>query len=613
MRVSFRMLFVVLLVSSAGMGLFCAATAAERTYALDEDPIRLGEKSLHEGRVAEARAHFEAALASSYQRARATYGLAEVAMREGRYEDAEPLYREAIDIRQSEDGKNYPEARAGLGLLLLRLSRDAEASQELDRALATDGKLWDAIYGKARLLLRVEAWDKARSLLERGADRKGVEEGEDKYQYGMALHALGTSGPDAAERPALLALHLNPTDPEYGTLVAQIYERRNAPTLAIEAYESVLQTPGTTPTAPMLTNLGRLYASVSQYNEARDRYLEAVEIDSTYAPALKDLAELYELGKQHDRSARIYLRYVLLEPDDVDALVGLADACLESGRYAQAVEAATTAMAIDSTRADARAAFAVAGLHARDPVIQRRAVELCLEGGGTLPLRAADHVALASQLIASQRYREARESLARARTLDPDLSDVYFQSGMLDLETGDPDAATFAFREAIRLRPDAPIYHLNLGIAYFQAKQFGAAVGPFRRAVELDETLTIARLLLAQALAVNDSLEEAAVEYRRVLEAEPKNAKALRGLAYCHIREADYAAAVEAYRAAVDADPNNADGWAGLGNAYLGMQSWAAAGSAFDRAKAIDPKNLTMQKGLELLQKATEASSGSRE
>jgi tetratricopeptide (TPR) repeat protein len=290
--------------------------------------------------------------------------------------------------------------------------------------------------------------------------------------------------------------------------------------------------------------------------------------------------------------------------------VKLADACIAAGRYGQATEAAATALEIDSTRTDARTAFARAGLHSRDPAEQARAVDLSLELGDAIPLTAQDRVALASHLIADRRFADARAQLERAQEADPDLADTYFQMGMLEMQTGDPVAATMSLREAIRRRSDVPVYHLNLGIAYFQARQFAAAIGPFRRAVELDGSLTVARLLLAQALAVNDDLDEAAAEYGRVLEAEPRNAKALRGLAFCHVRAADYAAAVVTYRKAVDADPDNADGWAGLGNAYLGLEDWDAARTAFDRAKAIDPRNQTMLNGMELLRKATEGSSG---
>ena len=78
------------------------ATLAQR-YALDEDPIRLGVKALVQVQLEEAKNHFNEALAGDYQVDRAKFGLAEVAVREGRFFAAEPLYREAIAARHKLD------------------------------------------------------------------------------------------------------------------------------------------------------------------------------------------------------------------------------------------------------------------------------------------------------------------------------------------------------------------------------------------------------------------------------------------------------------------------------------------------------------------------------
>ncbi len=574
------------------------------TYALDEDPIRLGEKALEQGRLADARVSFLEAVAHDYQVPRAKYGLAQVAVREGRYDDAEPLFREALARKQQEDKADYPEARAGLGLLLLRYGRDQEAAQEFDKALQGDSRLWQARYGQARLLLAQQHWEEAKKLLDQGAQLKGAAEGEDEYHFGMALYWLGKNSLPEAEKEALLALHLNAWDPDYGTLVGRVYEKRNAPTLAIDAFEKALQSPGMIPSAPMLCSLGALYQKVGRYNEARDRYLRAVAVDSTYAPALKDLADLFRLAKQYDRAARTYLRYITLEHDDVEALLGLAESCIEIRQYEQAVEAARAAMALDDSRTDVRLAFARSGIRSREIATRAEAARVYANLPAGTDLQAQDYVALADYQTETKQYPQARQSLDRALALDPQQANAYFQQGVIDLEMGQPQAAITHLEKAIDLKSDSPVYYLDLGIANFQAQRLGQAIPAFRHALRLNEGLTVGRLLLAQALAVSDSLAGAEVQYQKVLDAEPQNAKALRGLGFCHIRRADYREALRIYQAATAADPQNADGWAGLGNAYLGLENWDAAETAFGKAAAIDPGNITMRKGRELLNRA---------
>jgi len=577
--------------------------AADKTYTIDTDPVRLGIKAMEKGNIVEAKVRFEEALANHHEMHRAMFGLAEIATREGRYPDAEAFYRRAVDA----GGGKFPVANAGLGLLLLRLGRDQEAAQEFDLALDADSSLWRAHYGKARLLLAAGQWSKAKSELDRGRDLHGLAEGEEKYRYGMALYQLGTNDVAAAEKSALLAMYLDPTDPEYGTLVARIYEMNNNTVLAISAYEQALATPGMTPTAPMLQNLGTLYRKEKRYNEARDILLRAVGADSTYAPALKDLGDLYRLGNQHDKAARVYLRYILLEREDLEALLNLADSCYEIRRFAQGVEAARTALKLAPENPTAQFNLARSGIYSRDPESRGEAAALMTRLPQDLPWRANDLVALASWQTSRKNYAAALKSLDRASALDPAQANIPFQRGIISLRMSKPDQAVADFQKAIELNPAAAANHLNLGIAHYQAGDLQAAGPAFRRAVELDPDNTMPRLLLAQVLAATDALAEAEAEYGQVLDREPGNAKAMRGIGFCRIRKADYAGAVTAYRDASRIEPGNADSWAGLGSAYLGMNNLTEAEAAFGKARAIDPDNIMLVKGTELLNQAKAA------
>jgi len=581
------------------VALFAPAASAQKTYPLDQDPIRNGRKAIEAGRLTEAKTALREAVNAEYHTDEAMFLLAKVAVLEGHYEDAEPLYRQALGYRKD---KPYPEAHAGLGLLLLRFDRDAEAGLEFDKALQESPDLWEAEYGKARLLLAKKDWAGAKKLLDHGAGRKGLLEGEDKYHYGMALYDLGKNRIDEAEKEALIALHLNATDPDYATLVGRVYDRAHAPTLAIDAYERALATPGITKTAPMMHALGVLYQKVGRYNDARNTYLQAVKLDSTFAPALRDLGNLYFKANQYDHAARVYLRYALIEKGDVDALLHLAEACTRIGRYGQAVEAAKTALEFDSSRTDVKFALARAGIHARDPATRAEAAREYAALPDSLPWTAEDHVLLATYAIQTKDYARARTHLARALEMDPKSADARFQQGVLDLSSGNPAAAASHLEQAAALDPKNPLPWLNLGIARIQMQQVREAIAPLRRALALRSDIPVGRMLLAQALASSDSIAAAQVAYQEVLEGDPENAKALRGLGFCFIRLEKYSKAVAAYRKATAAEPGNADGWAGLGNAYLGLEDWKAAETAFGKARDLDAQNPTMLKGFDLLQ-----------
>ena len=109
--------------------------------------------------------------------------------------------------------------------------------------------------------------------------RQGQKEGEDRYQHALALWLVGTGDLAQAETAALIAFSIDSTNPEYGTLVARIYDRRNTPALAVDAYERALASPGMTPTAPVLNDLGQLYQRINNSVHHDDAVMHTTPIN----------------------------------------------------------------------------------------------------------------------------------------------------------------------------------------------------------------------------------------------------------------------------------------------------------------------------------------------
>jgi tetratricopeptide (TPR) repeat protein len=424
------------------------------------------------------------------------------------------------------------------------------------------------------------------------------------------MYNLGLNDLQKAEIEALSAFHMNPADPRHGTLLAQIYEKRNVPALAIAACEEVLASPVVTPTASFVYFTGTLYEKAQRYNEARDRYLQAIAIDSVYAPAYKNLAGLFQLAKQNDRASKVYLKYTELAPDDVDAFIGLAESLNDAGRSAQALSAANRAMELDSTRSDVRLAYARAAIKSRNPAVRNHGAATFAALEGSVTLQADDYVSIAAYQMDSKDLDAARGNLARAIEADSTSASAYFQLGQLAFKTGQPDSAASYFEAAIRLDPKTPLYYLNLGVARFQMKDMDRALPAFREAIALDPRSALAHNLLGQALASMDSLSSAATEYDKALALEPNNGRALRGIGFCHLRASEHDKAVDAYRLATAADPKNAEGWVGLGQAYLGLRDLPEAESAFRKAQAIDPSNPSVKQGMEIISQSRRSSGG---
>ena len=600
----FRTMVLATLATCLALMAVAANVRAQKSYKYENDPIRGGTKALEENRLDDAKAKFNEAIAASYQLSKAKWGLAEVDARTGRLEEAEALYREALDISKRANEKSFAEAHAGLGIILIDADKWPEGTEHIMEARKANGGYWPGIYGEARILIHDKKLDKAKSQLDFGASRRGVGQGEDLYHRGLAIYYIASNDLKAAETEALNALHLNPSDPRHGKLVATVYEKRNVPQLAINACEDVLRTPGFTPTASFLHYTGTLYQKAEKYNEARDKYLKAVELDSTYTPVLKDLAGLFMLAKQYDKASGVYLRYVQLEPNDISAKVGLAESLSEAGRYAQALKTANEAMAADSTRWDVRLAYARAAIRSRNKADQSRAVTMYAALPDSAKLEAEDFALMGSQQVDTGQMEAARKSLNKAVAMDSTSAEAYFQLGLMNFKAQHPDSAVIYFHQAIRHDPKKPLYFLNLGVAHFQLKQIDKSIPAFRSAINLDKKLVIGHVLLGQALVSQDSLAAAQKSYETALAIDPANAKALRGLGFIHLRNQNFEEAANAYKMSTTTEPKNADGWAGLGQAYLGLRNLDDAEAAFRKAQAIDPNNATLKRGMETLNKA---------
>jgi tetratricopeptide (TPR) repeat protein len=594
--------FAACLLTAALAGVALAGDAP--SYTLDTDPLRLANKALEKGALDEARSRYEEAVAAGYKLADAHTGLATIAVREGRFAEAEAQFRLAIDA----GGGRAAEAHAGLGVVLLRRDQTEAAAAEFTAALAIDADNWLAHYGRARLHLARAEWSQAEAELARGKTCRGVAEHEDLYQQGRALLLLGTGDTAEAEKAALQAVSLNPANPENGEVLARIYTQRGVPALAIAAYEQALTAPGVQPTAPMLHQLGNLYRSQQRYNEARDQYLRAAALDSNYVPVYRDLADLLRRADRHEMAARAYLRYVADAPTDTSAWIGLATSLTALHRYDQACDAAAHARRLDPASVEAQRAFVRAGLHATDPAVKTEAADLMasLPDDGAA-WTAAELLDLAAVQMDRKAYDAADSTLARAAAADSTLYQVPFQQGVLALRMGRPQVAVAHFERAAGLAPESAPVQLDLGIAHYQAGQIPEAIAALHAAVERDPTSTTARVMLAQTLAAAGDTAAAEREYREVLSQQPDSAPALRGLGFCRLRAADYQGAVTSYTQATVAEPNSADGWAGLGSAQLGLGNLDAAESAFARARSLDPKNVMLQKGTELLNQARSA------
>ena len=128
---------------------------------------------------------------------------------------------------------------------------------------------------------------------------------------------------------------------------------------------------------------------------------------------------------------------------------------------------------------------------------------------------------LAEACAAQGRHAESVRQFRHALSLAPNASDVLARCGRFLLTLGDLHAARECYEAALRLRPDDPASHNNLGIVYQHAGHSDRAARSFRSALAYDSGFADAHYNLGCLMSLDNRLAEARQCYERAIAANP--------------------------------------------------------------------------------------------
>ena len=199
-------------------------------------------------------------------------------------------------------------------------------------------------------------------------------------------------------------------------------------------------------------------------------------------------------------------------------------------------------------------------------------------------------------LARALRVKSARDEIlgyqARLRR-DPDDHESRTGLAVRYAEVGQVALAEQELREAIRLAPDFPDAHYNLGSVLQAQGSIRQAIGAYRRAIALDPTYAEAHNNLGALLDTTGDREIALAHYQLAVEFGPREAAAHYnlGVALMARRQADEPVtdAVAAFQQAVALDPDYPEARASLGAALLVEGDPEAAIAQYERAIALAP------------------------
>ena len=238
--------------------------------------------------------------------------------------------------------------------------------------------------------------------------------------------------------------------------------------------------------AATLHLLGIISARELKFKEAIKLYKKAIKSDGKIALYYSSMAEALATSGDFVRAKRAFQRAVLLQPENVNFLYGLATVNMHLGAFTDAVETLSRAIEYAPNAGDLYAQLGVA-LQKDDVSRSINAYDKAIELGSD---SAFVYYNLSTALSQNNDYERAIVVLKEVIRLDPQHQHSYRSLGNIYLTSGDYLEAVSALRRAIELAPKDFVALKDLGSALLSTGDTEEAVAIYEQLLELDPVPT---------------------------------------------------------------------------------------------------------------------------
>ena len=166
------------------------------------------------------------------------------------------------------------------------------------------------------------------------------------------------------------------------------------------------------------------------------------------------------------------------------------------------------------------------------------------------------------------RLDESAACFQQALRLKPDYPDAHNNLGNVLEKQDKLEEALACYQQALRLRPNYPEAHYNLGIVLARQGRLDEAIASYQQALQLKPNYPETHNNLGTVLARQGKLEEAVANYRQALRLKPADPEAHNNLGLGLAKQNKLDEAVASYQEALRLKPNYPEAHSNLGNAF---------------------------------------------
>jgi serine/threonine-protein kinase len=506
--------------------------------------VDLGVALQDQGKLDEAIAQYQKALAIDTKYAPTHNNLGNVLQAQGQLDEAIDEYQKALAI-----DPNLAPTHNNLGGALKDQGKLDEAIDEYQKALAIDPKLapahvglGNALKAQGQVAEAIKEYQKAIDLDPKLAQAHNG--------LGSALEAQGKVDEAIKEYQKAIAL-----DPKF----------------ALAHYD-----------------LGVALKAQGKVDEAIAEYKKAIDLNPKLAQAHNNLGVALQAQGKLDEAIKEYQKAIDLNPKHALAHNNLGSTLQDQGKVDEAIAQYQKALAIDPKNATAHNNLGLARQaqgKADEAIAEfRKAIDLD-------PKYAQAHRNLGNALNAQDKADEAINEYKKAIDLDPKDAHAHNNLGVVLKSQGQVAEAIAQYHKAIGLDPKYAAAHKNLGNAFQVQGKVDEAIAEFKKVIDLDPKDAQAHNNLGNVLQLQRKVDDAIKEYQKAIALDPKYARAHYNLGNALYAQRKLAEAIAQYQKALAIEPKYAQAHNNLGLARQAQGKADEAIAEFRKAIALDPKN----------------------
>ena len=259
------------------------------------------------------------------------------------------------------------------------------------------------------------------------------------------------------------------------------------------------------------------------------------------------------LGK-FDEAAACYRDAISINPDFVDAHVGLGFSLVEQRKFGEAVAALERALSINPALADVHYLLGKASKAVDDQAGSIRHFTRALELKPDFEFAYRD---LFDLLLQSGKTEDAKALIQKAILAFPRSAEFHFFLGNLLFNEADFLGAILYHGKAVALEPTAAMSYKIMGDAHGRLEHRKKAIECYEKAISIDPVNADTHAALGAAMNASGKSANAIACYRRAIELKPEHVEAHRFLGNILLESGDKEGAINCYRRVVELQPDS--------------------------------------------------------